>query len=400
MLDTSTTPVESDARLSASLDESPTIRKGVSVSMDPVTAAAELHEALYHPDMSLGVFYCSPDYDLPALGQALKNKFGDVNLIGCTTSGEITPNGYLNGSLTGVAFTEPEFVVETGRIDNLERFAVADGERVTRSAINALTTRSESPTAENTFGLLLIDGMSRREEAVVSSIHQHSGDIQIFGGSAGDGIQFSETYLYHDGEFRTDCALFSLIQTDYPFVVFKTQHFVDTSKKMVVTEADPDQRIVTEINALPAGREYARVVGLDVRELTPLIFAAYPVIVKIGGEFFVRSIQQVNEDESLTFFCAIDEGIVLTVAEGVDMVENLEKLFVDIRSTIGEPSLVLGCDCLLRLLEIEQKGIKAKINRIMTDNNVIGFSTYGEQFNAMHVNQTFTGVAIGKKTGA
>ncbi len=52
---------------------------------------------------------------------------------------------------------------------------------------------------------------------------------------------------------------------------------------------------------------------------------------------------------------------------------------------------------MLRLLEIEQKGIKAKIGQIMTDNNVIGFSTYGEQFNAMHVNQTFTGVAIGKK---
>ena len=31
----------------------------------------------------------------------------------------------------------------------------------------------------------------------------------------------------------------------------------------------------------------------------------------------------------------------------------------------------------------------------MAKNNVIGFATYGEQFNAMHVNQTFTGVAIG-----
>jgi signal transduction histidine kinase len=27
---------------------------------------------------------------------------------------------------------------------------------------------------------------------------------------------------------------------------------------------------------------------------------------------------------------------------------------------------------------------------------VIGFATYGEQYNAMHVNQTFTGVAIGQ----
>jgi len=28
---------------------------------------------------------------------------------------------------------------------------------------------------------------------------------------------------------------------------------------------------------------------------------------------------------------------------------------------------------------------------------VIGFATYGEQFNSMHVNQTFTGIAIGHR---
>jgi hypothetical protein len=29
-------------------------------------------------------------------------------------------------------------------------------------------------------------------------------------------------------------------------------------------------------------------------------------------------------------------------------------------------------------------------------NNAVGFSTYGEQFNGIHVNQTLTGVAIGR----
>ena len=54
---------------------------------------------------------------------------------------------------------------------------------------------------------------------------------------------------------------------------------------MVVTEADPVRRIVTEINAEPAGREYARMVGLDGEPLTPMIFAAYPVVVRVGGEY-------------------------------------------------------------------------------------------------------------------
>ncbi len=34
------------------------------------------------------------------------------------------------------------------------------------------------------------------------------------------------------------------------------------------------------------------------------------------------------------------------------------------------------------------------ISHILRDNRVVGFSTYGEQINSMHVNQTLTGVAI------
>ncbi|HET6582472.1 MAG TPA: FIST C-terminal domain-containing protein, partial [Nannocystaceae bacterium] len=102
------------------------------------------------------------------------------------------------------------------------------------------------------------------------------------------------------------------------------------------------------------------------------------------------------EDDSLHFFCAIDEGIVLTTARRIDLVENLEKMFAEVRSRIGEPAIVLGCDCILRHLECEQQGMIDRVGRIYRDNNVIGFATYGEQYNAMHVNQTFTGVAISR----
>jgi hypothetical protein len=37
---------------------------------------------------------------------------------------------------------------------------------------------------------------------------------------------------------------------------------------------------------------------------------------------------------------------------------------------------------------------------MLAENNVIGFSTYGEQFSAMHLNQTFTGVALGRRAVA
>ena len=37
----------------------------------------------------------------------------------------------------------------------------------------------------------------------------------------------------------------------------------------------------------------------------------------------------------------------------------------------------------------------SRLSALLAANAVVGFSTYGEQYQAMHVNQTFTGIAIG-----
>lgn len=370
-------------------------RRGGSKDRDPRRAAQEFHAAVAQPNMRFVLFYCAPEYDLEVLGAELARLFEGVEILGCTTAGEISPLGYINGSLAGVSIASPQFTAVTRRLDQLQQFEFSQGLAVGPALCAELRARSLSPDVENSFAFLLVDGMSMKEEPVVSAVYRGLGDIQLFGGSAGDGTRFRHTHIFHEGRFRRDCAVVALIHTTHPFCVFKTQHFVSNEERMVVTCADPARRLVTEINGEPAGREYARLVGLAVDKLTPLIFAAHPVVVRLGGLEYVRSIQKVNEDESLTFFCAIDEGIVLTVARGVDMVHNLEETFGEIRAHIGQPELVLGCDCILRHLEMDQKGLAAQVQEILQQNNVIGFSTYGEQFNAMHVNQTFTGVAIG-----
>ncbi len=371
------------------------VRRGASTSTDAVTAARELHEALNQPELQLVVFYCAPEYDLAALAAELKRLFGATRLIGCTTAGEITPNGYLRGSITGLSVAGGGFEVTTERFEGLSDLGAGEVSARTQDAVDRLSRARQRPTRDNTFAFLLIDGLCMREELVVSAVYRGLGNLSVFGGSAGDGTRFQETHIYVDGAFRTDCAVLSLVQTDRPFTVFRTQHFVPSADKMVVTEADPANRIVTEINGAPAGREYARVLGVAVDELTPLVFATHPVMVRVGGQYYVRSIQKVNPDGSLTFFCAIDAGIVLTAARGVDLVEDLEATFARVREQVGEPELVIGCDCILRHLELDREGLKEQVGAILAKNNVIGFSTYGEQFEAMHVNQTFTGVAIG-----
>lgn len=372
------------------------VRRAVSHATDPVAAVAELHAGLDQPDVSLAVAYFAPELDRAVLAAELRRRFGSMPLIGCTTAGEITPEGYLAGTLTGFSVASPRFYAMSRRIDGLGAFRFAETQLATEQMLGKLAQRGTRPTAANTFAFLLVDGLSNQEESLVSAVSRGLGEIRLFGGSAADGTRFGSTAVLHEGELHSDAAVLTLVQTDLPFTVFKTQHFEASEEKMVVTEASPGQRLVTEINGEPAGREYARMVGLEVEELTPLIFAEYPVVVRLGGQPYVRSIQKVNADESLTFFCAIDEGIVLTVARRTDIVEDLSRAFADVRARVGPPQLVLGCDCILRNLECEQRGVKDEVGRIFVDNNVVGFATYGEQFNALHVNQTFTGVAIGR----
>jgi hypothetical protein len=373
------------------------LRRGGSSAAEPWSAVGELHQQIGGPDLAFVLIFCSPQYDLAEVVAAIRHHFGDANVFGCTTAGEITPFGYISGGLSGISFPAGDFAVASTLIQDLKDFKIATTVEQTRLAMAARTEPANDgpPASSESFALLLVDGMSVREEQLVSAISNTLNGTPLVGGSAGDGMNFNRSYVFYDGRFVGDAAVLLLITTRRRFSVFKTEHFVPTDCKMVVTGADLDQRRVYEINAEPAAAEYARLVGLAGKPLSPKIFAAHPVMVRVGGQYHVRAIQKVNPDNSLTFLCAIDEGIVLTVAKGVDILEDLKSLFRRLRRDVGPPDLIIGCDCVLRNLEIEQRHLKAAVSALFVEQNVVGFCTYGEQYMSMHVNQTFTGVIIG-----
>ena len=371
-------------------------RRGHTQVGDARKAVADLRDQLYQPDLELVLFFCSPTYDLAVIAEAMAEAFPGILTLGCTTAGEITPAGYLSGSLTGLSMTRAAGHAEALLIGRLSDFVFTSGLDAVRAAMARMTATEGPDFGSRSFAMLMIDGMSGAEDSVLSALHAGLGEIPLFGGSAGDNLAFDRTWIYHDGRFQNDIAVLVLVHTPFPFRVFKTQHFIGSDTKMVITAADPLRRIVTEINAEPAAREFARMVGLEVAELTPMIFATHPVVVRVGGADYVRSIQKVNPDGSLSFFCAIDEGLVLSVARAVDPYDNLAQVFSDIEGEIGPPQVIIGCECVLRSLEMERTQMKQRMGDLLIANKVVGFNTYGEQFNAMHVNQTFTGVALGK----
>jgi len=379
------------AEPSAAMAKAGNIVRTAFVDRRDPDAVERLAASLRPEELELVILFASPRCDAGRIIADAKARFAPAAVVGCTTAGEISEEGYAEDEIVAVGLPRSHFRARTLLIDDLTAF---DAQEVIGQMIRGRNElASLKPGWKWEFTFLLVDGLSTREDALTSELAIGLGAAPFFGGSAGDGADFRETFLLYEGEARSNAAILVQVRTRCPVKVFKTEHLAPTEVRMVVTGADPARRIVHEINAEPAAREYARILGKDPNQLTTFTFAAHPVVVRIGDQHHVRAIQRVAENGDLVFFSAIDEGVVLTLAEPENMVTHLDRELRRLAAA-ETPDAIIGCDCILRRVEAEQKQLTGAISRLLSRHRVVGFSTYGEQVASMHVNQTLTGVAI------
>ncbi|MER0239300.1 FIST N-terminal domain-containing protein [Fulvimarina sp. MAC8] len=338
-------------------------------------------------------------FDAGELARRLKREIEVPTQVCASTAGGVGPFGYVDGCIIFVFFSSAEFEVLAELVPaissgGLEQGTTVAGELYERFENNVIHRRKDEAETGKIFALTLIDGLSNHEEVVVAAIQRGLPNLPLVGGSAGDGLAFENTYVCLDGRAHTDAAVVCLIWTKVPFAVFKSDHYRPTDVRLVVTGCDPEKRLVTELNGIDAATEYASVLGLDPQSLTPFSFAAHPLTVRVGGEHYCRSIRRMEPD-GLSFFCAIEEGVVLTIAEANDMIDSMRGEFDRIAGELGGIDLALGFDCILRRIEAEERQLSRRVAEVFDNHNVIGFTTYGEQFSSMHLNQTLTGIAFG-----
>lgn len=357
--------------------------------------AAVAHGFALKPIGFILVFF-SPAYDAVDLSNSLAVAFPGVAVAGCSTSGGISPAGAIDRGLVVIAFPQKGFRIFSEVITLIDRIDMDDVAASVRSLCNCLDQHQTKAESCQRFALSLIDAFANAEEKVVSAVAWALNGIPLVGGSAGDDLTFRGTVMLHGDQIHTNAAVLVLVETDFPVRIFKTDNFEPMTRRFVVTAANEDERRVYELNAEPAAVEYATAVGLDPVHLTPMSFAANPLAVKIGGEFHCRSISRLDEDGSLVFFCAISEGAVLALTKPRDIVEAMQAELSRLNETLGGLDLVIGFNCVLRRLDAESRQVQPSIVNLYRKFNVVGFETYGEQYLSMHLNQTFTGIAIGR----
>ncbi|MDR0629477.1 MAG: hypothetical protein LBG24_07575 [Treponema sp.] len=131
----------------------------------------------------------------------------------------------------------------------------------------------------NTYlGLVFLDGLCRGEELMRCFSLEKGFNLNLIGGAAADELTFTKTLVSADEKCSDDGVAVLVMKMKIPFYCNHYVHYLPTATSFVITKAQPDKRIVWEIEGQDAAVFYAKTIGVSgVDKLTASHFAKNPV---------------------------------------------------------------------------------------------------------------------------
>jgi len=370
---------------------------GASLAIDGTTAVAEATCA-WDQDITPDVVFVftSTAQSAEDVAAAVAARFPSAIVVGCTSTGEISDGKHLRGAVVLSALVDTGIRWAAACVDAIDVATSADIERAVASMFEQLAVKRDDVDPTELFCLSFIDGLRGREEVVTAQLAEALDGVRLIGGSAGDDLRFAETKVILGGRAFTNGLVLLCAHAKDRFEIVKHQHFTTTTRRLAITKVDTSKRRVYEMDGLPAMSAYALALGLDVAEVTNDVTFMNPITFECRGEVYVRSIQQVHDDGSITFFCGVEEGMVLALGGHMDMVEQLREDFDASISRHGTSEFMIGYNCILRALEAEKREHVGSLSDLWqrAARSSIGFDTYGEQLDGLHINQTLLAVML------
>lgn len=376
---------------------------GHSSHADSAAAVAEITKDWPAADGIDVVFgFCSSTQDPEAFSAALAARAPGAVVVGCTTSGEHLEGAHYRDSAIATALSSPGVRWKSAVVQGLGAFDAEAAEATVSGLLSAHGITADDIDEKKHFCLMFIEGLTFHAEHVVQLMADALGGVPLLGGSAGDDLKFESTFVFNDGQALNDAVVFVFGESDTGFDVLKHQHFTANETGLVITKADPSTRTVYEINGFPALEAYAKAIGLAPEDVDIDASFMHPVVFTVNNQHYVRSIQAINqEDGSLAFYCAIDEGMVLDIGGHHDMATCLAEDLETQRPDGEKSEFMLGFNCILRALESDKKGVFDELGALVqrqTKSSIL-FDTYGEQLNGLHMNQTLVAISFSKASG-
>lgn len=345
------------------------------------------------------IFMAAIDYDFEALSKALKDKFPRSELLGTSTAGEISPQGFMNSSIVLTTMYSPESHVAGVLVENGSSYPVTSS-RAIKDALQKCGIRCNDPSSgKNAFAIAFINGVFNAEESILSTFYSiiKNDAFKLAGGTAGYTGNQPKTFVSYNGTVTQDGAVFLFVRTSCRFDIRQEDIFLPTGKSVFVTESNPVERTISKLNGKLAQSVYAEKLGVTETKALDMTFEN-PFGRYLDGELRIAALAGFSPDKKISLFARVVPNSTLELMHIGDPLQKASETCSGIKSVIAKPKFTLLMTCITRTLAFERMGISRSI--IEKYNNTFpvfcGFSCYGEQIGRIHCNQTLVTVTIGE----
>ncbi len=368
----------------------------------------------------IALAFVSPHLDFPTVTRQIKSRLpSGTQFVAVSTAGELSSDPLSGGRALYCAADgiSPTVVIQLFSSELIAQVSLHTVALHSEDIRNGVSTRSVDQRVDllrtelakvrpsfdieptQTIALTFIDGLSASESFLMEAVYRDGNFPCLFvGGSAGGKLDFKGTWLFDGSRVVENAAVivFLRMAPGKRFGIFKTHNFRKTSKSFLVCNADPIQRVVTqvaetdELSPTNIVETLARHFGCTPHALADRM-RDHTFGIEIEGEIFVRSVAMIDPDKgAVKFYCDIAPGDRLHVMEAVDFVKQTETDFAEFLSGKPKPLGIVLNDCVLRRLCND-----SSLPRLKTFDGIpaAGFSTFGELL-GININQTLCAIVF------
>ncbi|CAN5437017.1 FIST N-terminal domain-containing protein [soil metagenome] len=339
------------------------------------------------------VVFASPTLDLKELLTLLESNLHPSAMVGCSSAGEFAGGSQTEEGVSVLAIHSDEI-----------RFHTCQGSGIREDAVRAAGEFAECLGADPfehpyRYVLLLTDALAGFTEVFLTKVNQATaGTYQLFGGGAGDGDRFQNTYVFSGTEVLKDSAVGLAILSKKPLGIGVRHGWTPLSEPMRATETEGFELV--SLNAEPAldvVTRYAEETGQRFDPANPLSFFLHNVIgVTSTDGYKIRVPLGITERGGIICATEVPAGATVRIM-GTDensAVEAANEATETALSQIGDrtPAGVLFFDCVATRLRLGAHfgGELAAVRNQTSPAAFVGCNTYGQvaridgQFNGFH----------------
>jgi len=214
----------------------------------------QIDKQLNYEAPNAGIVYMNIDTDSSTVLTKIKNKWPDIELIGCSSCGGFsTTHGYSDDMIALMVFKSDEIDIVVG----IGRDVSKGGEQACIQAIEEINSKTHKPIK---LCFTLPESLNVAGDTIVEHLQKNlDQDTLIFGGTASDNYTFTETSQFYNSE---------ILQDSVPIIAFAGDLIVSSGRGSgwcpigsvgVITKSDCN--IVYEINNQSAVFFYQELLG-------------------------------------------------------------------------------------------------------------------------------------------